>query len=181
MRWPLHLRRMRVKLPGVVPDMKITTKGRYAVTAMLDLALHEDRSCDEAGGCPLALCEIAERQGISPAYLERLFAGLRRHGLVAATRGACGGYRLARPAAQISVADVMAAVSEDLDATRCGGERNCNDGVGCLTHDLWEELTRHVASYLDRISFADLVSQAHRRAAAHDTAPVELFDLRQAG
>lgn len=160
--------------------MKLTTRGRYAVTAMLDLAMHEDALCGEAEGCPLALCEIAERQSISPAYLERLFAGLRRHSLVVATRGACGGYRLARPARDISVADVMQAVSEDLDATRCGGERNCNEGAGCLTHDLWENLTRHIHSYLDDISLADLVTQSRQRAEHAREAPVQMFSsLRQ--
>ena len=156
--------------------MKLTTKGRYAVTAMLDLAMHEDALCGDAG-CPLALCEIAERQSISSAYLERLFAGLRRHGLVMATRGACGGYRLARSAENITVADVMAAVSEDLDATRCGGEKSCNDGVGCLTHDLWENLTQHIHQYLADISLADLVAQAHKRNSKMAVAemPVQLF------
>lgn len=133
--------------------MKLTTKGRYAVTAMLDLALHA------GDDCPVALCDIARRQHISSAYLERLFAGLRRTGLITATRGACGGYRLALPAGDISIADVMAAVSEDLDATRCGGEKSCRDGEGCLTHDLWEDLTRHVQDYLDGISLADLVTR----------------------
>lgn len=148
--------------------MKLTTKGRYAVTAMLDLALHDE------GECPVALCDIAQRQRISPAYLERLFAGLRRHALVTATRGAGGGYRLARDAARISVAEVMAAVSEDLDATRCGGEKVCHEGEGCLTHDLWEDLTRHVQDYLDGISLADLAARGRR----HSTAPREL-PLRQ--
>lgn len=154
--------------------MKLTTKGRYAVTAMLDLAMHENDFCGDES-CPLAICEIAERQSISPAYLERLFAGLRRHGLVTATRGACGGYRLARPASNITVADVMHAVDEDMDATRCGGQKNCNDGVGCLTHDLWENLSRHIHRYLDDISLHDLVQQAgHRRTGAVDV-PVRIM------
>lgn len=156
--------------------MKLTTKGRYAVTAMLDLAMHEDQICGTETGCPLALCEIAERQSISSAYLERLFAGLRRHGLVIATRGACGGYRLALPAADISVADVMAAVSEDLDATRCGGEKSCNNGAGCLTHDLWEDLSRHVQDYLGDISLGDLVSKSRQRSSLRQESPVEMFN-----
>lgn len=159
--------------------MKLTTKGRYAVTAMLDLALHEDQICGDASGCPLALCEIAERQSISSAYLERLFAGLRKHSLVIATRGACGGYRLARPATDISVADVMAAVSEDLDATKCGGDKNCNAGAGCLTHDLWEDLTHHVRRYLDDISLAHLVEQARQRTTVSQEAPVQLLGSMQ--
>lgn len=149
--------------------MKLTTKGRYAVTAMLDLALHA------TDGAPVALCDIARRQGISPAYLERLFAGLRRQGLVASTRGACGGYQLSRTADEITVADVMSAVSEDLDATRCGGERNCLDGEGCLTHDLWADLTRHVQDYLDAISLADLVERGRQ----HSTVSVPEAPLRQ--
>ncbi len=162
--------------------MKLTTKGRYAVTAMLDLAMHEDQICGSEAGCPLALCEIAERQSISSAYLERLFAGLRKHGLVVATRGACGGYRLARSAADISIADVMTAVSEDLDATRCGGEKTCNDGAGCLTHDLWEDLSRHVHNYLDDISLNDLVIQAQQRTNLQQEAPVQIFSsLRSVG
>lgn len=152
--------------------MKLTTKGRYAVTAMLDLVLHD------AGECPVALCDIARRQQISPAYLERLFAGLRRQGLVAATRGASGGYRLARPAAQISVADIMAAVCEDLDATRCGGERSCYDGEGCLTHDLWQDLTRHVQDYLDGISLAALAERGRRHSTAGLEAPLRPMPLR---
>jgi Rrf2 family iron-sulfur cluster assembly transcriptional regulator len=160
--------------------VKLTTKGRYAVTAMLDLAMHEDQLCGVAAACPLALCEIAERQSISPAYLERLFAGLRRHGLVVATRGACGGYRLARAAETISVANVMAAVREDLDATKCGGEKNCNSGAGCLTHDLWQDLTRHVQDYLDDISLADLVSRARQRSVPKQEVPVKMFSPMQA-
>lgn len=159
--------------------MKLTTKGRYAVTAMLDLALHEDQLCGDAAACPLALCEIAERQNISSAYLERLFAGLRRHDLVIATRGACGGYRLARSAADISIADVMTAVSEDLDATKCGGEKSCHDGAGCLTHDLWEDLTRHVQNYLSEISLAQLVDQARQRVVRQHETPVEIFTSMQ--
>ena len=129
---------------------------------MLDLSLHD------VGESPVALCDIAERQHISPAYLERLFAGLRRSGLVVATRGACGGYRLSRPAAEISVAAVMAAVSEDLDATRCGGDLSCHEGEGCITHDLWADLTRHVQDYLADITLASLAERGrnHRSVVA---------------
>ena len=154
--------------------MKLTTKGRYAVTAMLDLALHD------GGDCPVALCDIAERQQISPAYLERLFAGLRRHGLVGATRGAGGGYRLARPAVDISVAEVMDAVSEDLDATRCGGERSCHGGEGCLTHDLWEDLSRHVQDYLQGISLADLSQRNRQHSSISGEVPLRQTTVRLA-
>ena len=110
--------------------MKLTTRGRYAVTAMLDLALHHDQG-------PVSLAAIAERQGISQSYLEQLFARLRRNGLVDGTRGPGGGYRLGRSENSISVADVIDAVNETVDATRCGGRRNCQGEHRCLTHDLW--------------------------------------------
>lgn len=140
--------------------MKLTTRGRYAVTAMLDLAIHGD-----AG--PVALGEIAGRQAISLAYLEQLFACLRRDGLVTSTRGPGGGYCLNRPAAAIAVADVIAAVGEDVDATRCGGARNCQDDEVCLTHELWAELTDHVDAFLRGVTIGDLSQRRHvRRIAA---------------
>ncbi len=111
--------------------MKLTTRGRYAVTAMLDLALHE-------GDGPVALGEIASRQDISLSYLEQLFSRLRRQGLVTSTRGPGGGYRLSRPAGEVSVAHVVDAVAERVEYTRCGGERNCQNHERCLTHDLWQ-------------------------------------------
>lgn len=129
--------------------MRLTTKGRYAVTAMLDLAIHgNDRA--------VALNEIAARQGISQAYLEQLFARLRRGGLVTSTRGPGGGYRLSRKAQAIAVADVIHAVDEDIDATRCAGARNCQDEDRCLTHDLWADLSDHIARFLDGVSLGDL-------------------------
>jgi Rrf2 family iron-sulfur cluster assembly transcriptional regulator len=130
--------------------MKLTTKGRYAVTALLDLALHD-------GEGPVCLSEIAERQDISLPYLEQLFTRLRRSGLVASTRGPGGGYNLGRPAAQIPVADIIRAVDESFDATRCGGERDCHGGNACLTHDLWEGLSREVHKYLQATNLAQLM------------------------
>jgi Rrf2 family iron-sulfur cluster assembly transcriptional regulator len=133
--------------------MRLTTKGRYAVTAMLDLALHHSEG-------PVALADISERQGISLSYLEQLFAKLRKTGLVASTRGPGGGYNLNKDAAQIAVADVIAAVDEAVDATRCGGSRNCQGGeVRCLTHDLWEDLSEQIRGFLSSVSLADLVNR----------------------
>lgn len=132
--------------------MKLSTKGRYAVTAMMDLALHEQRG-------PVALAEISQCQGISLSYLEQLFARLRRHGLVTGVRGPGGGYRLARAAGEISVADIIVAVDENVDATRCGGRQDCHDGRQCLTHDLWTDLSRQIFGFLDGITLAQLARQ----------------------
>ena len=132
--------------------MRLTTKGRYAVTAMLDLAINE------ASG-PIRLAAISERQGISLSYLEQLFANLRRRELVRSVRGPGGGYRLQRDARRISVADVIAAVNEDTDATRCGGKGDCQEGEICLTHHLWRELSDRIRDFLADITLADLVAR----------------------
>jgi len=132
--------------------MRLTTKGRYAVTAMLDLALHKDRG-------PIALADVSARQGISLSYLEQLFARLRRHGLVASARGPGGGYQLGHDSSEISVADVIRAVDETVDATRCGGNQNCQRDERCLTHDLWEDLSAQITGYLAGISLEDLVQR----------------------
>jgi len=137
--------------------MRLTTKGRYAVTAMLDLALNEARG-------PIRLAAISERQGISLSYLEQLFAHLRRQGLVRSVRGPGGGYRLKRGAETISVAEVIAAVNEDTDATRCGGKGDCHEGDICLTHHLWMDLSDQIRAFLDDISLADLVERSEIRA-----------------
>ncbi len=131
--------------------MQLSTKGRYAVMAMTDLA-------GQDAGCATPLAAIAARQQISRPYLEQLFARLRREGLVSAVRGPGGGYRLARPAADLSVADVVRAVDEPLRATRCpGGERGCmKDGARCITHELWEETGRQIQTYLAGVSLADV-------------------------
>jgi len=128
----------------------LTTKGRYAVTAMLDLASH-------AGVKPTTLADIARRQGISLSYLEQLFAPLRRQSLVVSVRGPGGGYRLARDPDRIFIGEVIVAVDEQLDATRCGGERDCQARGACLTHQLWEDLSDHIRGYLHGISLKDLV------------------------
>jgi Rrf2 family iron-sulfur cluster assembly transcriptional regulator len=132
--------------------MRLTTKGRYAVTAMLDLALHYDQGA-------VTLAEIAKRQGISLSYLEQLFARLRRNGLVDSVRGPGGGYNLAHDPAKISVADIIVAINENIDARRCGGKANCHGDERCLTHELWEELSDRIHSFLNSISLADLVNQ----------------------
>ncbi|MEE8265148.1 MAG: Fe-S cluster assembly transcription factor [Acidiferrobacterales bacterium] len=139
--------------------MKLTTKGRYAVTAMLDLALHYDQGA-------VTLADIARRQGISLSYLEQLFARLRRHGLVDSTRGPGGGYNLAKGPEQISIAQIIVVINENIDATRCGGERNCDDNETCLTHSLWEKLSEQIYEFLDGITLADLVAREHVREVA---------------
>jgi Rrf2 family iron-sulfur cluster assembly transcriptional regulator len=132
--------------------MKLTTKGRYAVTAMLDLALHNPHG-------PITLADISYRQGISLSYLEQLFARLRKQGLVASTRGPGGGYSLSRPAEAIYVGEVITAVDERMDTTRCGGMQNCQNDQPCLTHDLWADLSRQIQDFLNGISLADLTAR----------------------
>ena len=143
--------------------MKLSTKGRYAVMAMADLACHADRPA-------VSLAEIAERQQLSVAYLEQLFARLRRRGLVVIARGPGGGYHLARPADETTIAEVVTAVNEPLRATRCAGRdgpAGCmRGGAKCLTHDLWEETGRQIQDYLASVSLADVVSGRLRRAPA---------------
>jgi len=132
--------------------VRLTTKGRYAVTAMLDLAIHHGKG-------PIALADIAQRQGISLSYLEQLFSRLRKQSLVSSVRGPGGGYNLARNAAKIHIAEVISAVDENVDTTRCGGAHNCQNEGPCLTHDLWYDLSNRIYEYLDRISLQDLVDR----------------------
>ncbi len=132
--------------------MRLTTKGRYAVTAMLDLAIHYDKGA-------VTLSDIAGRQGISLSYLEQLFARLRRKGLVQSTRGPGGGYRLATEPENIRVAEIVTAINETVDATRCGGEKNCDKDGRCLTHYLWEDLSDRIHDFLYGITLGDLVNQ----------------------
>ena len=132
--------------------MKMTTKGRYAVTAMLDLALH-----DAKGSVNLA--DIASRQDISLTYLEQLFSKLKKSGLVASARGPGGGYRLADKPEDISIARIVYAVDEPIDVTRCHGKQNCQNDVRCLTHDLWMELNLHISGFLNGITLADLLQR----------------------
>lgn len=132
--------------------MRLTTKGRYAVTAMLDLAIHH-------GNGPITLADIAQRQGISLSYLEQLFARLRKRALVASVRGPGGGYSLAREASSIHVAEVISAVDENVDTTRCHGAHNCQNNQRCLTHDLWQDLSDRIYDYLNGISLQELMSR----------------------
>ena len=148
--------------------MRLSTKGRYAVTAMLDLALRDE----EHGHTTLA--DISGCQDISLSYLEQLFARLRKGGLVQGLRGPGGGYRLARDGAEISIAEIITAVDENVQLTRCGGRENCKDGERCLTHDLWMELSESIHDYLSRVSLADLVERGRTRAASDTQRDVSL-------
>jgi Rrf2 family iron-sulfur cluster assembly transcriptional regulator len=136
--------------------MRLTTKGRFAVTAMIDVAMHGTKS-------PVTLAGVSQRQAISLSYLEQLFGKLRRHGLVDSVRGPGGGYRLARSPEAISVADVIVAVDEPIDATQCGGRESCkDDGKRCMTHELWAKLNTHIFGYLRSVTLAELVGQQNR-------------------
>ena len=132
--------------------MKLTTKGRYAVTAMMDLALHQ------SGQNRVSLKSIAEHQEISIAYLEQLFARLKARELVEGTRGPGGGYRLTRPAAEISIYEIISAVDESVDVTRCHGREDCQDGEICLTHELWTDLSFQISSFLDDLKLGDIIN-----------------------
>ncbi len=132
--------------------MRLTTKGRYAVTAMLDLAVHYNQG-------PITLSDISKRQGISLSYLEQLFSRLRRNGLVDSARGPGGGYRLSRAASEICVADVITAVDEKVDAMRCEGKGNCQDEGKCLTHELWCDLSAQIYAFLKGIDLGQLVER----------------------
>jgi len=134
--------------------MRLTTKGRFAVTAMMDLALH-DRHEDQ----PISLASICERQGISLSYMEQLFSRLRRNGLVTSTRGPGGGYHLGRPLTHISIIDIIQAVDERLDATLCNGNGDCHNQNQCMTHDLWSDLNKKMLDYLASVSLGDLVAR----------------------
>ncbi|MEP7206472.1 MAG: Fe-S cluster assembly transcriptional regulator IscR [Casimicrobiaceae bacterium] len=132
--------------------MRLTTKGRFAVTAMIDIAMHSTEG-------PATLAGVSERQRISLSYLEQLFGKLRRHRLVDSVRGPGGGYHLARSADSVSVADIILAVDEPIDATQCGGRENCHDDRRCMTHELWAGLNAHIFSFLRSVSLAELVRQ----------------------
>ncbi len=139
--------------------MRLSTRGRYAVMAMVELASRA-RSGDKRGaaGQPVSLAEIADAQLLSLAYLEQLFARLRRSGLVASARGPGGGYRLGRAAGQISLADITDAVEEPIRATRCeDGGPGCMAGKKCPTHDLWAELGEQIRLFLANVTLADVV------------------------
>lgn len=161
--------------------MELNTKGRYAVMAMAELAACADAGAQAAQGA-LSLSVVAERQLISLSYLEQLFVKLRRAGLVESARGRAGGYRLARPADQIRIADVMAAVEEDVRMTRCTSEGTpCMPGRRCITHGLWDALSDHIQSFLEGVTLQEVVdgiplSKHPMRVAAAAASP-----LREAG
>lgn len=152
--------------------MRLTTKGRFAVTAMIDLAMRGENG-------PVALASVSERQKISLSYLEQLFGKLRRYKLVDSVRGPGGGYCIARPLSMVTVADIIRAVDEQLDATQCGGRENCHDEHRCMTHDLWSTLNFKMYEYLSSVTLAELVeTQKHKLAVS--VAPV-LEDKRRLG
>ncbi|AAU38334.1 MULTISPECIES: Fe-S cluster assembly transcriptional regulator IscR [Basfia] len=134
--------------------MKLTSKGRYAVTAILDIAINAEDG-------PVTLSDISERQNISLSYLEQLFAKLRRHGLVKSVRGPGGGYQLGQPSGQISIGMIIAAVNENISVTKCLGQGNCQGGKVCLTHHLWAELSDRIENFLNEITLEELVSKQH--------------------
>lgn len=152
--------------------MRLTTKGRYAVTAMLDLAFHYD-------GNPVKLADIAQRQEISLSYLEQLFVQLRRSGLVESTRGPGGGYCLTRVADYISVVDVISAVDEKVNATRCAGKRNCQGEERCLTHDLWSDLEEQISQFLTGVSLGQLLKRHSIKEVAVRQERIRFHSMRQ--
>lgn len=136
--------------------MRLTTKGRFAVTAMVDLTMR-------GGKGPVTLAAISERQKISLSYLEQLFGKLRRNNIVESVRGPGGGYYLARPANKITAAEIILAVDEPLDATNCGGRGDCHEDLPCLTHDLWMGLNAKIIGYLEAVTLQQLVDGCSRR------------------
>lgn len=151
--------------------MRLTTKGRFAVTAMIDLALRQ-------GAGPVTLAGIADRQKISLSYLEQLFGKLRRNKLVSSVRGPGGGYCLAKADGEITVADIIRAVDEPLDATQCGGKQNCQDEHRCMTHELWTNLNKRMYEYLHSVKLGDLVRQQRERE-KDDKVVVDRRDARE--
>ncbi|HXR57237.1 MAG TPA: Fe-S cluster assembly transcriptional regulator IscR [Casimicrobiaceae bacterium] len=158
--------------------MRLTTKGRFAVTAMIDVALHGAKG-------PVTLAAISERQKISLSYLEQLFGKLRRQGLVDSVRGPGGGYNLARAPETVAVSDIIVAVDEPIDATQCGGRENCLDDRRCMTHELWAGLNAHIFSYLRSVTLAELVRQQRAQpsdvAVLHDQRHIATTDSPRAG
>lgn len=145
--------------------MRLTTKGRFAVTAMVDIGMRY-------GTGPVTLAEISGRQKISLSYLEQLFGKLRRRNIVDSVRGPGGGYCIARDMAQLTVADIILAVDEPIDATQCAGKENCKDEEKCLTHDLWANLNTRILDYLESVTLRQLVDNQRARDAG--IAPVQI-------
>ena len=151
--------------------MRLTTKGRFAVTAMIDLAMQH-------GSGPVTLAEISGRQKISLSYLEQLFGKLRRHGLVESVRGPGGGYCLAKDMAGLSVSEIILAVDEPIDATQCGGKENCHDDRKCLTHDLWAALNERIFDYLGGVTLRQLVDREKAKEAGKASGVAQMRDMR---
>ena len=151
--------------------MRLTTKGRFAVTAMIDLAMQH-------GSGPVTLAEISGRRKISLSYLEQLFGKLRRHHLVESVRGPGGGYHLARDMGEVSVADIILAVDEPIDATQCGGKENCDDDKKCLTHDLWAALNERIFDYLGAVSLRQLADSQRAKELARQSGVAQVRDMR---
>ena len=149
--------------------MRLTTKGRFAVTAMVDLGLRH-------GNGPVTLAEISTRQKISLSYLEQLFGKLRRRQIVESVRGPGGGYLLGRDMSALSVAEIILAVDEPLDATQCGGKENCHDDGKCITHDLWASLNGRIFEYLGSVTLQQLVDS--QRSKESGVSP--MIDMRAA-
>ena len=146
--------------------MKLTSKGRYAVTAMLDVALYSKHG-------PVPLADISERQAISLSYLEQLFSRLRKEKLVNSVRGPGGGYKLGKQASEIAIGDVIRAVDESVDATKCQGQSDCQGGERCLTHSLWQDLSDRITTFLNGITLGELMTQREVKEVAgrqHQTA-----------
>ena len=153
--------------------MRLTTKGRFAVTAMLDLALRHKQA-------PVTLAGIGVRQNISLSYLEQLFGKLRRHNLVDSVRGPGGGYTLAKPPEQMSVAEIIRAVDEPIDATQCGGNENCKEEQRCMTHELWTTLNEKMYDYLSSVRLADLALKQRERMARDSVTVLEDRRVKEA-
>jgi len=163
--------------------MRLSTKGRQAVVAMIDVALHRKSG-------PLSLAVLSRRQRISLSYLEQLFGKLRRHEIVESVRGPGGGYSLARSAEKVTVADIIIAVDEPIDATQCGGKENCHgadaaSGTRCMTHELWATLNAKMVDFLDSVTLQDLVDQQKQKeqnvVVMHRHAPSDNTEAKQIG
>ena len=149
--------------------MRLTTKGRFAVTALLDLALQQSSN-------PVTLADISQRQKISLSYLEQLFAKLRQSELVDSVRGPGGGYCLAKDLGEVSIADIILSVDEPLDATQCGGKENCHNDSKCMNHDLWAKLNEIIFDYLGAVTLKELVDNQKNQKSGN-IAP--LIDMRE--
>jgi len=148
--------------------MKLTTKGRFAVSAMLDIALNQEKG-------PVTLLGVSKRQAISLSYLEQLFSKLRRKNIVYSVRGPGGGYKIEKKLSEITIRQIISAVDETIDATQCGGTENCHDGHRCMTHDLWISVNKKILDYLDSLSLQDLYNNSKDSSSNKDKT-INFFD-----